>query len=340
MRFCFIGAGAVGGFYGAMLARQGHDVRFVARGAHLDAIRKNGLRVVGPLGDFTVKTPAESDPARIGPVDVVVHTVKTYDNLAAIPLIAPLVGPDTTVLTLQNGVDSAEEVAAVIGERATIGGSAYIATAIESPGVIRQTGTHRRIVFGEYFDPPAGITARVRALADAMAAADIQAEPVIDARPALWEKFTYLAPFAAFTGAARLPIGPLWADAQCREMFLEAVMEVGRVARAYGVRLPDDHRQRIVDYAARLPPDTRSSLLIDLAAGQAHRGRSAPGQRRASRRARWRADADHGRALRGAEAPRRRSRVPQCGRLKCSRSSRAPRRCRLDACLAPVGRRA
>ena len=132
MKIAIIGAGAVGGFYGALLARQGHDVRFVARGAHRDAINANGLRIVGPLGDFTVKAPAESDPARIGPVDVVMHTVKTYDNATAIPLIKPLLGPDTSVLTLQNGVDSAEEVAAVAGERATIGGSTYIATGIEA----------------------------------------------------------------------------------------------------------------------------------------------------------------------------------------------------------------
>ena len=207
MKICFIGAGAVGGFYGALLARQGHDVSFIARGAHLSAIQADGLRVVGPLGDFTMKTQAESDSQRIGPVDVVVHTVTTYDNATAIPLIKPLVGPDTVVLTLQNGVDSAEEIAAVIGERQTIGGSTYIATAIEGPGLIRQTGTHRRVVLGEYFSPAAQVTERVQRIADAMKAADIHAEPVADARHSVWEKFTYLAAFAAFTGAARLPIG-------------------------------------------------------------------------------------------------------------------------------------
>ena len=268
MKICFVGAGAVGGFYGALLARSGHDVSFIARGAHRDAIQANGLRVVGPLGDFTVKTPAESDPSRIGPVDVVVYTVKTYDNATAIPLITPLVGPATTVLTLQNGVDSAEEIGAVIGERPTIGGSTYIATAIDGPGVIRQTGTHRRIVLGEYFNPPAEITARVRALADAMQAADIQVEAVADARHTVWEKFTYLAPFAAFTGAARLPIGPLWSDDYIQQMFLDAVEEVANVARAHGVKLPVDHRSRVFEYAIKLPPSTRSSLLIDLSQGK------------------------------------------------------------------------
>jgi 2-dehydropantoate 2-reductase len=268
MKICFVGAGAVGGFYGALLARTGHDVSFIARGAHRDAIQAHGLRVVGPLGDFTVKTPAESDPARIGPVDVVVYTVKTYDNATAIPLITPLIGPATTVLTLQNGVDSAEEIGAVVGERPTIGGSTYIATAIDAPGVIRQTGTHRRIVLGEYFNPPAEITARVRTLADAMQAADIQVEAVPDARHTVWEKFTYLAPFAAFTGAARLPIGPLWSDDYIQQMFLDAVEEVANVARAHGVKLPADHRSRVFEYAIKLPPSTRSSLLIDLSQGK------------------------------------------------------------------------
>ena len=258
----------MGGFYGALLARAGHDVGFIARGAHLAAIRDRGLRVVGPLGDFTVQTRADQDPARIGPVDAVVFCVKTYDNATAIPLIAPLVGPATTVLSLQNGVDSAEEIAAVIGDRPVIGGSTYVATAIEGPGVIRQTGTHRRIVFGEYFNPSAEISPRVRALADVMTPADIHAEPVADVKHAIWEKFTYLAPFAAFTGAARLPIGPLWADEYSREMFLKAVMEVAAVARAHGARLPDDHRQRVFEYAEKLPPGTRSSLLIDLAQGK------------------------------------------------------------------------
>jgi len=268
VRIAFIGAGAVGGFYGAQMAREGHDVNFIARGAHLEAIQRNGLRIVGPLGEYTVKARAESDPTKIGPVDYVVHTVKTYDNAGAIPLIAPLVGPSTTVLTLQNGVDSAEEIAAVVGEPAILGGATYIATAIDAPGVIRQTGTHRRVVFGEYFKPDSRVSSRVKTLADAMAACDIHAEPVADARYTVWEKFSYLAPFAAFTGAARLPIGPLWADESIRNMFLDAVEEVANVARAHGVKLPDDNRERVYEYAAKLPPSTRSSLLIDLQFGK------------------------------------------------------------------------
>ena len=268
MKFAFIGAGAVGGFYAALLARQGHDVSVVARGAHRDAIARDGLRVDGPLGDFTVKVRAESDPAKLGAADVVVLAVKTYDNATAIPMIRPLMGPNSVVLPLQNGVDSAEDIAAVVGEPATLGGSTYIATAIEAPGHIRQTGTHKRIVFGEYFGARDRVSDRVQRIADAMLESGIDAEPVADARAAVWEKFTYLAPFAAFTGASRLPIGPLWADEAIRPMFIEAVEEVRRVAAAHGIPLAPDHLDKINTYVAKLPPSTRSSLLIDLSQGK------------------------------------------------------------------------
>jgi len=268
MHFAIIGAGAVGGFYGALLKRAGSDVTFIARGAHLDAIRKNGLRVVGPLGDFTVRTPAESDASKIGPVDVVVLAVKTYDNDTALPMLRHLAGPGTVVLTMQNGVDSPDEVAAVVGETATLAGPTYIATAIEGPGFIRQTGTHRRVVFGEYFGPRAEVTDRVRRIEETMKAADIHAEAVADARVPLWEKFTYLAPFASFTAAARLPIGPLWEYEGTPETFLSAVAEVHAVAQASGVPVSPTLLETIAQYIGSIPPDTRSSMLIDLSQGK------------------------------------------------------------------------
>ena len=269
MRFAFIGAGAVGGFYGALLARKGHDVSFVARGAHRDAIARDGLRVDGPLGDFTVKVRAESDPSKLGAADVVVLAVKTYDNATAIPMIRPLMGPNARSCSrCRTAWTAPRTVAAVVGEPSTLGGSTYIATAIEAPGFIRQTGTHKRIVFGEYFGATRSRERSGAAIADAMLAAGIDAEPVADARAAVWEKFTYLAPFAAFTGASRLPIGPLWADEEIRPMFIEAVSEVRSVAAAHGIPLAPDHLEKINTYVAKLPPSTRSSLLIDLSQGK------------------------------------------------------------------------
>lgn len=269
MRFAILGSGAVGGYHGAKLARAGHDVTFIARGAHLAAIRARGLEIRSPmLGDFTVRARAEEDTEKVGPVDVVIVAVKAYDNATALPLVAPLVGPGSTVLTLQNGVDSVNDVAAVAGEEAVVGGTTYIATALASPGVIEQTGTHRRIVFGEVFGRLPLLSTRVRALHEALAGADIQSEAVEDGRVPIWEKFIFLVTLAGFTGASRLPIGPLWADAQIRAQFVEACREVERVARAEGVQVAPDVIERIEVYVGGLPGTMRSSLLIDLAQGK------------------------------------------------------------------------
>jgi 2-dehydropantoate 2-reductase len=176
MKFAILGSGAVGGYYGAKLARAGNDVTFVARGAHLAAIREHGLQIRSPmLGDFVVRAAAEEDTARVGAVDVVVVAVKAYDNETALPRLRPMMRESTAVLTLQNGVDSAREVAAQVGEAAVIGGPTYIATALSAPGVIEQTGTHRRIVFGEVFGALPRMTDRVRSIHQALAGADIQA---------------------------------------------------------------------------------------------------------------------------------------------------------------------
>jgi 2-dehydropantoate 2-reductase len=269
MRFAILGSGAVGGYHGARLARAGHDVTFIARGAHLAAIRERGLEIRNPiLGDFTVRARAEEDTAKVGPVDVVIVAVKTYDNAAALPLVSPLVGPGSSVLTLQNGVDSVNDVAAVVGEAAVVGGTTYLATALASPGVIEQTGTHRRIVFGEVFGQLPRLSARVRGLHEALAGADIQSEMVEDGRVPIWEKFIFLVALAGFTGASRLPIGPLRADPQIRAQFLEACREVERLARAEGVQVAPDVIDRIATYVAGLPGTMRSSLLIDLAQGK------------------------------------------------------------------------
>ncbi len=196
--------------------------------------------------------------------------VKTYDNAAALPMLKALVGDATVVMTLQNGVDSVDEVAAVVGPERVLGGATYIATALSVPGLIEQTGTHRRIVFGEAFGDRAAVSPRVQRMADVLAAADIQAEAVADARVPLWEKFIYLAPFAAFTGAARLPIGPLWSDAAIKAQFMAAVAEVEAVARAEGVAVRETTslREYVTHYVDVLPPSTRSSLLIDLQQGK------------------------------------------------------------------------
>jgi 2-dehydropantoate 2-reductase len=277
MRLAILGSGAVGGYYGARLARAGHQVTFLARGAHLAAIRARGLEIRSPLGDFVVKAAATDDPTEVGPVDAIVFAVKTYDNDTALPMLKPLVGSDTVVLTLQNGVDSVDEVAAVVGENAVLGGATYVATALSAPGLIEQTGTHRRVVFGEISGQHASLTPRVERLAAAMLESDIQAEPKVNVRIPLWEKFIYLAPFAGFTGASRLPIGPLWSRPGFPALFLDAVGEVERVARAEGVPVSQTLREDITKYIESIPPATRSSLLIDLQQGKRIEVEALPG---------------------------------------------------------------
>ncbi len=269
MKFAILGSGAVGGYYGARLAQAGHDVTFIARGAHLDAIRSFGLAVRSPaLGDFVTRARAESDPSQVGVVDVVLFAVKAYDNAAALPLLLPMLGPHSSVLTLQNGVDSAIETAAVAGSSRVIGGTTYIATALAAPGVIEQTGTHRRIVLGEVFGDLPRLTPRVRAIAGALTAADVQAEPVDDGRIPIWEKFIFLVTLAGFTGASRLPIGPLWADPYVRARFLAGCREIEQLARAEGVNVKVDLLDQIEAYVGGIPGTMRSSLLIDLAQGK------------------------------------------------------------------------
>jgi 2-dehydropantoate 2-reductase len=268
MRIAVVGSGAVGGYYGARLARAGHDVAFIARGAHLDAIRARGLAIRSPLGDFTVPARAEDDARRVGQVDVVLFAVKTYDNETALPMLQSLVGPSTTVLTLQNGVDTVEQIAAVAGEGAVLAGPTYIATAVAEPGFIVQTGTHRRIVFGEVFGERTTVSERAARLCSSLVDADIQAEAVPDGRVPLWEKFIYLAPFAAFTGAARQPVGGLWSLPGFRDVFLQAVGEVEQIARAEGVGVAAAIKEQIVRYIESVPPTMRSSLLIDLQQGK------------------------------------------------------------------------
>jgi 2-dehydropantoate 2-reductase len=269
MRFAILGSGAVGGYFGAKLAKAGQDVTFIARGAHLEAIRGKGLEVRSPkLGDFTVRAPAESDTTRVGAVDVVIVSVKAYDNATALPMLKPMIGPNTVVLTLQNGVDSVDDVAAIVGAEHVLGGTTYVATALEGPGLIVQTGVHRSIIFGEVGGELKTITPRVQEIADVFASADIQVTPVADARIPIWDKFVYLAAFSGFTGASRLAIGHIWQYPHVQEMFYAASREIAALAKAEGVTISANRFDTLREYMQNLPPTTRSSLLIDLEQGK------------------------------------------------------------------------
>ena len=268
MKIAILGAGAVGGFYGARLARAGHEVWFVARGRNLEAIRSNGLSVRSPLGDILVYPSAEDDPTRIGTAELAIVAVKTYSNRQALPLLAPLVGPGSAVLTLQNGVDSAAEVAAVVGEDHVLAGATYIGVSLEAPGLVQHVGTARRIVFGEAFGQR-GISERARRVESVLLGADVEAEAVADVATALWEKLVFLAPLAALTGASRLATGPLRDGPEFREAVMRAMREVEAVARAEGAALPADVCERKMAYIEASPATMRSSMMMDIVAGRA-----------------------------------------------------------------------
>ncbi|MCL4811726.1 MAG: 2-dehydropantoate 2-reductase [Vicinamibacteraceae bacterium] len=268
MRIAIIGPGAVGGYFGARLAAAGHEVLFIARGAHRRAIMERGLLVWSPFGDLVARGAAPEDPSEIGPPDLVILAVKTYDNATALPLLRTIAGPDTVVLTLQNGVDSAEEIATVIGEAPVLGGTAYIAAAIRAPGLIEHTGRYHRIVFGEWFRPGSEPSPRAAAIGAVLTEAGVVAEVVPDARVAIWEKFIYLAPLAAFTAATRLPTGATWNDPVLRAQFMGAVREVVAVGEAEGIPLAAGQETRIERLMQVVLPGMRSSMLIDLSAGK------------------------------------------------------------------------
>ena len=272
MRFAVVGSGAVGGYYGAKLQRAGHEVTLIARGKNLAALREKGMTIESAaLGHFQVKPRAEESAANVWGTEVVLLATKTYDNDTAIPLVEHLLdqgAPGAYVLSLQNGVSSPYALAEAVGDARVMAGPTYVAAALVEPGRIVQTGTHRRIAFGEIFNIGREISARARTLHEIFEGADIISEPHADGRVPLWQKYTYLGPFAAFTGAARLPIGPLWADAGTRQSFLAASGEMHALANAEGVTLAPDSITQLESYIGSLQPDTRSSLLIDLQQGK------------------------------------------------------------------------
>ncbi len=267
MRIAIVGAGAVGGYYGARLAQAGHEVTLIARGANLEAIRARGMRIHTSAGEFAVAVRAESDPSLVGPVDLVIFAVKAYSNLQALPLVPPLVGSGTVVLPLQNGVDTADQLAALIGREPVLAGTTYIAATLVEPGVIEYIGTLRKIVFGEAFGDRV-VTARVSRIRETLAAADIQAEAAADSRVAIWEKFIFLAPVAAFTAAARLPIGPAWAQPAFREAVGVAMAEVEALARHAGVEVAADVIEQKLRYMDASQPTMRSSMMVDITSGR------------------------------------------------------------------------
>jgi 2-dehydropantoate 2-reductase len=265
MKIVMMGSGGVGGYFGARLAKGGAEVVFIARGAHLAAMRERGLAIEGPEPFALAKVDATDDPATVGPVDVILFCVKLWDSEAAARSLATMIGPKTSVISLQNGVQKDDVLRPLVGETATMGGVAYMATTVLRPGVIAQTGAFHRMIFGEYDGRP---SERAVTLLGACQRGGINAEISTDIRRAIWEKFVFLVGLSGSTGTMRKPIGQIRASPRSRAFLYDLMRETVAVGRALGVDLPEDYAQARLAFADTLPPDMTSSMQHDLARGQ------------------------------------------------------------------------
>lgn len=266
MRIAIIGTGGVGGTFGARLAKAGEDVHFVARGAHLAAIRRNGLTIRRDEGELHLHpAQATDDVASVGPVDLVLIAVKLYDTDGVAAMLPALMGPETAVVSFQNGVTAAETLIRAVGAERVFGGVTYIMAVITEPGVIAQTGAMARLIFGEF---DGGRTARIDSFRDACQRAGIDAVVSGDIAADIWSKFTFLTALSGVTALTRLPIGPIREDADTRALLEAAVDEAVAVARARGVALPADLASRHMARFDGAPADVGSSMLYDLTQGK------------------------------------------------------------------------
>jgi len=265
MRIAVVGAGGVGGGFGAALAKAGADVTFIARGAHLAAMKREGLKVGGGRGEtHLVPTHATDNPAEIGPVDIVLFCVKLWDVESAGQLIKPLIGPGTAVIPLQNGIDAAERLIPILGREAVMGGVAQISASITAPGVILQVGTFMRMIFGEF---DGKISKRAQDFLALCLKAGFEATLSEQILTELWMKFILLAANASITAATRLPLGRLRDDPDLRAIFLAAWQEAIAVGRARGVALPADAIEKLLGFIGHAPPAMKASMALDLERG-------------------------------------------------------------------------
>ncbi len=266
MKIAIMGAGGIGGFYGGLLAKAGEDVAFIARGPHLDAMRNNGLRVLSHFGDFDLPTlNATDDPAQVGPVELVVMTTKAYGLEAAARAIQPLVGAETVVLPLLNGVEIAERIGIVIGGKHLLGGLAKISSAIAEPGVIRQTTPFQQLLFGEFSGEPSH---RARAVEGVLKGAQIDAVLTPHIERELWHKFILLTAMAGVCAITRHTVGPVRSDPDTRDLLGGCMREVEAVARQKKVDLAQGVVVDTLAFIDGVSPENKPSMLLDLERGK------------------------------------------------------------------------
>jgi len=265
MKIAAMAAGAVGSYFGGWMQAAGHDVAYIARRAHLDALRKDGLKIQSVHGDLHLpKVNATDDPRQVGPVDIVLFAVKLWDTETAAELAKPMVGPQTRVITFQNGVDAVERLAPILGADNVAGGSAYIASVIGAPGVISHTSQFAKMLCGRIDrKPDAQLSAFVQAAKDA----GIDATLADDIDRERWQKFVFLVGLSGATGAMRSPLGPILADPDTRDFFRSLMAEVIAVGRAKGVALDPAYLEDRMKFGDAAPAGMKASLLHDLERG-------------------------------------------------------------------------
>ena len=265
MRIAIVGSGGVGGYFGGRLAAAGADVTFLARGAHLEAMRARGLRIESPKGHVHLPhVKAESDPAVIGPADIVFFSVKLYDTAGALAMLPPLIGADTVVIGFQNGVETVGMLTRAVGPSHTAGGVSYVSAVIAEPGVIRHTAMDH-LIFGE---PDGTRSPRLDALLEACRPAGFQATLSTDITVDIWTKFVRLSVFSGMTAVTRSPIGVIRDDPELFAMLKTAVKEAMAVAHAKGIAVPASTVEDVAAAYRVLPPQAKASMLEDLERGR------------------------------------------------------------------------
>ncbi len=266
MKIAIMAAGAVGGYFGARLAEAGHDVSFIARGKHLEAIRSHGLKVRSELGDIHLKNVnTTNDPTNVGPIDIILFAVKLWDTASSAQACKPMLADNTAVISLQNGVESSDVIAGQIGAKHALSGSAYISSVISEPGVIQHFGNFAKLVFGENNNEK---SERAKAFLKACQESGIEAAIPDDIQTSLWEKFLNIGTLSGVTTASRSPIGKILADPEMATVYEAAMTEIAAVGRATGANLSVDVVERQMEFAAtKMPPDMTASTLKDLEKG-------------------------------------------------------------------------
>lgn len=265
MKIAIMGSGGIGGYVGVRLAEAGNEVTFIARGAHLEAMRGQGLRLESPDGDVDIASVmATENPAEIGVVDVIIFAVKLGDTLDAAAQLAPMIGPHTRVVTLQNGIDSKDLIARFVDPGQIAAGVIYLASYIKAPGVIFSPGGKHEMVV----DAMGGDETMARFFAAVAAAHAIDATPSEAIDPIIWQKFVSLSSLSGVTSLTRLPVGAIRAIPACHAFFEALVEEVLAVTVAKGITLPADAGERRKQVISTQPYDMKSSMLVDLEAGK------------------------------------------------------------------------